>query len=138
MTRGVFGLLLMLAASSPGLSAPEAKTKRPRLDLKATPRMAFSPVVVFFTAELVGGDEVEDYYCPEVEWDWADGGKSTTESDCVPFEPGMKIERRFTAEHEYRRSGTYDVKVTVRRAGRNLAVQSFRLTVKPGFREIDR
>ncbi len=138
MTRGLLGLLLALAVSLPASSAPEAKGKRPRLDLKATPRMAFAPVNAFVTAELVGGDDVEEYYCPELEWDWDDGGKSTTESDCAPFEPGVKIERRFTAEHEYRRSGTYDIKVTLRRAGRTLAAQTFRLTVKPGLTEVER
>ena len=55
----------------------DAKPKKPRLDLRATPRMAFSPVNVFLTAELTGGDDVEDYHCPELEWDWDDGGKST-------------------------------------------------------------
>ncbi len=138
MSRGVFGLLLVLAVALPASPAPEARGKRPRLELKAAPRMAFAPVNVFVTAELVAGDEVEEYYCPELEWDWDDGGKSTTESDCAPFEAGMKIERRFTAEHEYRRSGTYDIKVTLRRAGRSLAVQTFRLTVKPGLREVER
>ncbi|HLA79548.1 MAG TPA: hypothetical protein VJU18_18380 [Vicinamibacteria bacterium] len=137
MTHGVLGLLLILSVSSPAFSEPEAKAKRPRLDLRASPRMAFSPVNVLFTAELVGGDEVEEYYCPEIEWDWDDGGKSTAESDCAPFELGMKIERRFTAEHEFRRSGTYNVKATFRRAGRTLVVQTLRLTVKPGFREVE-
>ena len=138
MTRGALSVLLTLAVSLPAFPGPEAKGKRPRLDLKATPRMAFAPVNVFVTAELVGGHDVEEYHCPELEWDWDDGGKSTTESDCAPFEAGMKIERRFTAEHEYRRSGTYDVKATLRRAGRTLATQAFRLTVKPGLGETER
>ena len=63
----------------------------------------------------MGGDDVEEYYCPELEWDWDDGGKSVQESDCPPFEAGVtKIERRFTAEHEYRKAGVYNVKVTMR------------------------
>ena len=136
MTRGILGVLLTLAVSVPALAQPEAKPKRPRLDLKITPRTGFAPVSAFVVAELVGGDEVEEYYCPEIEWEWDDGGKSTTESDCSPFEPGMKIERRFTNEHEYRLSGAYNIKVTLRRAGRNLVSQSLRLDVKPGIREV--
>jgi PKD domain len=127
----------ILAATTLGagaLLAAEAKPKKPRLELRATPRMAFSPVNVFLTAELTGGDDVEEYYCPELEWEWDDGGKSTQESDCTPFEPGTtKIERRFTTDHEYRRAGVYNVKVTMRRAGRNVATASVRVTVRPGL-----
>jgi hypothetical protein len=126
------GVALILAA---GVAlAAEAKPKKPKLDLRATPRMAFSPVNVFFTAELAGGDDVEEYYCPELEWEWDDGGKSTQESDCTPFEAGTtKIERRFTADHEYRRAGVYNVKVTMRRGSRSIAAASVRVTVRPGL-----
>ena len=44
--------------------ADAPKQKKPKLDLRATPRMAFSPVNVLLTAELTGGDDVEEYYCP--------------------------------------------------------------------------
>ena len=54
---------------------------------------------------------------PEVEWEWGDGGKSVTEGDCDPWEPGMKIDRRYTGRHEYRYSGRYRVRVTLSRTG---------------------
>ena len=128
------GLALALVAATAGLLAADAKPKKPRLDLRATPRMAFSPVNVFFTAELTGGDDVEEYYCPELEWEWDDGGKSTQEADCSPFEAGKtKIERRFTSDHEYRRAGVYNVKVTMRRTSKSIAVASVRVTVRPGL-----
>ena len=44
-----------------------------------------------------------------------------------------KIERRFTAEHEYRRAGVYNVKVTMRRTGRSIAASTVRVTVRPGL-----
>ena len=134
ITRWGFALALALPMAGAGLAAADAKPKKPRLDLRATPRMAFSPVNVFFTAELTGGDDVEEYYCPELEWEWDDGGKSTEEADCNPFEPGKtKIDRRFTSDHEYRRAGVYNVKVTMRRAGKSLAAASVRVTVRPGL-----
>ena len=127
-------VLVLLAAAFATAAAADAKPKKPRLELRATPRMAFSPVNVFFTAELTGGDDVEELHCPELEWEWDDGGKSTQESDCAPFEPGKtKIERRFTADHEYRRAGVYNVKVTMRRTGRSIATASVRVTVRPGL-----
>jgi hypothetical protein len=137
MPRAALALVTVFAlaaASSAGDAKPEGKPKKPRLDLRATPRMAFSPVNIFLVAELQGGDDVEEYYCPELEWDWDDGGKSVQEGDCAPFEEGTtKIDRRFTAEHEYRRAGLYNIKITMRRANRSLAASSIRVTVRPGL-----
>jgi len=129
------------APRTAGDAKPEAKLKKPRLDVRATPRMAFSPVNVFLVAELQGGDDVEEYYCPELEWDWDDGGKSIQEGDCPPFTRGTtKIDRRFTAEHEYRRAGVFTIKITMRRANRSFAASNVRVTVRPGLgdRTIDR
>jgi hypothetical protein len=134
LARYASGVAAALALAAGMALAAEAKPKKPRLDLRATPRMAFSPVNVFFTAELTGGDDVEQYYCPELEWEWDDGGKSTQESDCPPWEAGKtKIERRFTADHEYRRAGVYNVKVTMRRSDRSMAAATVRVTVRPGL-----
>ena len=109
------------------------KPKKPTLELRVAPRMAFSPVTALFTAELKGGDDVEEFYCPEVEWEWDDGGKSVQESDCPPFEAGVKLERRFTGTHEYRRAGSYTIRITLRRTGNAFAAQSVRLAVRPGL-----
>lgn len=117
------------AAAAP----PEAKGKAPALDVRAIPRMAFSPVNVLVIAELKGGDDLEEYYCPEIEFFWDDGGKSVQEADCPPFEPGTKIERRYSAEHYYERAGNYGVTVTLRRAGKLLRKQTFRLNVRAGL-----
>lgn len=109
------------------------KGKRPSLALRALPRFAFSPASIHFTAELIGGDDVEDFYCPDVEWEWGDGGKSQQESDCAPFEEGTQIDRHFTADHVYQLSGRYTAKVTLRRAGKSIAAQTLQITVRPGL-----
>lgn len=131
--RSLVALLAVLALAAPSRAGNDNKPRKPSLDLRVVPRMAFSPVTVFLTAELTGGDDVEEYYCPELEWDWDDGGKSTQESDCPPYAPGTRIERRFTAEHEFRKAGNYNVKVTLRRTKRTFAVQTVRVTVRPGL-----
>ena len=137
MTRAALAAVIALALAAPasaGEAKREAKLKKPRLDLRATPRMAFSPVNIFLTAELQGGDDVEEYYCPQLEWDWDDGGKSIQEGDCPPFTAGStKIDRRFTAEHEYRRAGVFTIKITMRRANRSFAASNVRVTVRPGL-----
>jgi len=144
MIRTALAVLLALGLASAGRAADKKsdeakkgdegkKGKRPALELRALPRFAFSPASIHFTAELTGGDDVEELYCPDVEWEWGDGGKSQQESDCAPFEPGTKIDRHFTAEHIYQLSGRYLVKVTLRRAGKTMAAQTLQLTIRPGL-----
>jgi hypothetical protein len=108
------------------------KPKKPALDLRVTPRMAFSPVNILIVAELKGGDDIEEYYCPEIEWDWDDGGKSVHEADCEPFHEGSAIERRFSQEHFYRRAGVYNIKATFRKAGKSFLAGTLRVTVRAG------
>ena len=132
-TRGLITAFVVLATAVSGVSTAQPRGKKPRLDLRATPRMAFSPVNILLTAELSGGEDTADFYCPEVEWDWDDGGKSVHQEDCAPAETGAALERRYTANHAYRQAGTYNVKITMRRAGRPLAVASATVTVRPGL-----
>ena len=127
---------LGLAASAP--AAEDAKKlKKPGLELRASPRFAFSPAEILFTAELKGGDDVEDVYCPEVEWEWGDGGKSDQEADCDPWVAGTsKLERRFTAHHLYPQAGLYLVKVTLRKTGKNIMSQTMQITIRAGLGDI--
>lgn len=128
--------LTLLGTGALTREADPPKAKKPQLTLRATPRFAFSPAMIFLTAELQGGDDVEELYCPEVEWEWSDGGKSVQEGDCPPFEAGVsKIQRRFTAEHEFRRSGNYTVVVRLRRTGKTLAKADVGVQVRPGLAE---
>jgi hypothetical protein len=127
-------VLAALAVTAPSGAESQPKQKKPKLDLRASPRFAFSPVNIYLVAELSGGDDVEAFYCPELEWDWDDGGKSVHEADCAPFEAGVsKIERRFTADHEYRQAGVYSVKVTMRRNNNQIAMANVKVTVRAGL-----
>ena len=135
MRRLLAGLILVLAVAA-STGADGGKLRKPRLDLRATPRVAFSPAYVLLTAELIGGDEAEDYYCPGLEWNWGDGARSVHESDCPPYEPGSEFERRFSAEHGYRHAGDYEITITLRRANRSVAVASARVNVRPGLGDV--
>jgi len=129
----VIPLLVLVVAAGSAL-ASETKVKKPALELRANPKLAFSPAMIHFTAELTGGDEAEAYYCPEVEWEWGEGGKSVHEADCSPFEEGKtKIDRRFTATHGYNLAGIYVVKVTLRKASRTIVTQTVRVTIRAGL-----
>jgi hypothetical protein len=105
------------------------RVKRPRLDLRASPRVAFSPVEVFAVGELRGGGDVEDFYCPGLEWDWGDGSRSARESDCAPFAEGAEVDRFYSARHAFRGPGVYTVRLTLRRGGRTVAVASVAVSV---------
>src|SRR5712692_4405647 len=84
---------------------------RPKLTLKAQPMMAIAPARVVFTAELNGGaNDLQDYYCPTIEWEWGDETRSESTSDCAPYEAGKsEIKRRFTVEHHYKHGANYRV-----------------------------
>jgi hypothetical protein len=132
--------LLFFAAGSlagPAAAGDQERGRKPRLELRATPRMAFSPVMVLATAELRGGDTAEEFYCPALEWEWDDGGKSSREGDCPPFEPGVEMQRRFTAEHAYRAPGVYTVTVRLKRSDRSIAAATTTVHVRGGLGQPD-
>ena len=135
MSKAVLALLAVLALTTPGAAGDDDEGERPELHLRATPKFAFSPATILFIAELKGGDDVEELYCPEVEWDWGDGGRSVNESDCDPWEPGMEIERRYTERHVFQYSGRYVVQVIFRRAGKRIMRQTVAVTVRRGAGE---
>ena len=110
-----------------------AKAKRPSLEVRVSPRLAFSPVSVLAVAELKGGEDIEDFYCLAIEWDWDDGSKSLQDSDCEPFKEGTKIDRRFSSEHYYARAGSYNIRATLKSSERVVVRNGFRLTVRQGL-----
>jgi hypothetical protein len=137
MPRIAFVVALALGLASPALPEDKKpddakKAKKPALEVRITPRFSFSPANVLFTAELTGGEDSEEFHCPELEWEWDDGGKSGGESDCDPYVAGAKIERRFTANHLYKTAGIYLARVTLRKASRTIAMQTIKVTVRPG------
>ena len=134
MPKSAVTLLTALALAVPGLAQgdDDEKGDKPGLYLRATPRFSFSPATILFTAELKGGDDVEELYCPEVEWEWGDGGKSVSEGDCDPWEPGMKIDRRYSKRHHYDRAGNYRVRVTLSKTGDKILSTTMTVTIRPG------
>jgi hypothetical protein len=116
--RGPLVALLALAGVN-GTTAdrqPAADLQRPALRLRASPGAALPPVNVLFVAELVGGDEVEELYCPEIEWDFDNGRRSSQLEDCEPFTDASRIERRYLVRQSYTQPGDYRVILTSRRS----------------------
>jgi hypothetical protein len=128
-SRVALAVLFFLFAGLAG-AGDALRPKRPSLGLRAFPRVAFSPVEVVAVAELKGGQDVEEFYCPGLEWDWGDGSRSAHEADCAPFEAGMKLARFFSARHAFRAPGAYRVQLRLRRADRTVAVATVPVTVR--------
>jgi len=77
----------------------------------------------------------EEFYCPSVEWEWGDGTKSESSSDCAPYEPGKsEIKRRFTVEHVFR-AGAYRVMFHLKRRDKSVGAASVNIQVRPGLRD---
>ena len=111
--------------------------KKASLSLKASPTIVFSPGRVVVTAELKGGaDDSEEIYCPSLEWDWGDGTRSESNTDCEPFEAGKTtIQRRFTSSHTYNIAGSYRVQLRLRRGSKTVLGGHVSVQVKPGLRD---
>ena len=142
LRAGVVPLVILVLALAPGLILPTplaagSRPTRPRLDLRASPRSAISPVYVLVVAELKGGDDLEEFYCPGLEWNWGDGTRSLYEADCPPFEPGTSLERRFSARHAFREAGEFDVQVRLRRADRSVATATVHVSVQGQFASLE-
>jgi hypothetical protein len=134
MSTRAFAAFLVVSLAAPASRGGEPKLKKPALEMRVSPRMAFSPVTVLLVAELKGGDDSEQYYCPEIEWDWDDGGKSVHEADCPPYESGTTtMDRRFSQEHYYGRAGIYNVKASFKKSGNTFLSNTVRITVRAGI-----
>ncbi|HEY7284357.1 MAG TPA: hypothetical protein VH497_02860 [Vicinamibacterales bacterium] len=136
-------LLIPLSLVAPSTSAAQksdkdkdSDSKRPKINLKAQPMIAISPARVVLSAEIVGGpNDYEDFYCAAVEWDWGDGTRSESGSDCEPYEPGKsEIKRHFTVVHNFR-AGQFRVTFRLKRGDKSVGFATVSLQIRPGLRE---
>jgi hypothetical protein len=125
--------LALVVLPVPIRARPDTKDiKKPALTLKATPAVGFAPVRIFLSAELKGGpNDYQEYYCPTVEWDWGDGTRSESTTDCEPYEAGKsEIKRRFAVEHMYRLAGIFNVQIRLKRKEKVLVVATTTLRIQ--------
>ena len=122
----------LLAPGAAAIDAQEKKAKRPKLGVRASPMMVFTPALITVTAEFKGGDDdFEEYYCGQVEWDWDDGTRSESSDDCEPYEAGKsEIRRRFSVQHRYNLAGVYDVQFRLKQRGKVVAAARTKVTVR--------
>ena len=81
-----------------------------------------------------GANDYADFYCANVEWDWADGTTSGSSEDCQPYEAGKStIQRRFTAEHTFREGGEYEIAFRLKQKSRIVAYSKGTVRVRSGI-----
>jgi len=136
MVLAAAGLLCSTVLVAAG-TQDAADKQRPKLSLRASPVMSFSPARVSFTAELRGGaNDYEEFYCPTVEWDWDDGTQSESKQDCDPYVAGTsEIKRIYTMTHLFDLSGNYTVSVRLKRQSKVVVSATTKVQVRPGARE---
>ena len=128
------GLVLILGAGSllDAASPTPVVAPKPKLSVKGSPSVGTTATVFVFRAVLVGGEDNEDLYCLATEWEWEEqADASLNEAECPPFKAGeTAIERTFTEEQSFRRSGPHVVRVVVRKGEREIASASTTVTVR--------
>ena len=126
---------LVLAQQKTEKLPKEPDGKRPKITMRLRPQVAIAPAQVAITVELTGGaEDFEEYYCPSVQWAWGDDTTSESTTDCEPYEAGKsQIKRRYSAQHQFRRAGTYKVFFHLKLKERILGSASATLQVQPGL-----
>ena len=129
--------VLALALSSGVSGAQKDEDRKPSVALRLTPMTGFSPLRVRVTVDIRGGtDDYAEFYCPSIQWDWADGTVSESSQDCDPYQAGTSaIERRYTSEHVFRRSGSYRIYFRMKQKDRIVGAANSTVQVRAGIRE---
>jgi hypothetical protein len=126
---------LLVIPSNALLARGQGGNKKPSLSLKASPSVSFAPARIVVVAELKGGaDDLEEFYCPSVEWEWGDLTTSTVEADCEPYSPGKStIKRRYTVEHRYKNSGAFKIILRLKKSDKVIASANAQVQVRAGL-----
>ncbi|HJR60391.1 MAG TPA: hypothetical protein VJ813_13350 [Vicinamibacterales bacterium] len=127
---------LLAVAAGAAVQAGQEK-KRPSITVRASPSAGFSPLKVFLTAEIKGGDDdFADFYCPTIEWVWGDDTRAESTADCDPYEPKKsEIRRRYSVTRVFQNAGNFKVEFRLKQKDKVVGSGSINLQVRPGVRD---
>lgn len=130
----LLAVTLSAGSAAPARVAAQDRKAKPSIDIRVTPPMGVAPLRVVATAELHGGaDDYADFYCPKVNWEWADGARSETTDDCAPYEAGKsEIRRRFSALHTYAEPGVYRIVFQMKQGTKLVGAATIKIEVHGG------
>jgi hypothetical protein len=117
--------------------AGQDKKKKPSISVRANPTAGFSPLKVFVTAEVKGGDDdFAEFYCPTVEWVWGDDTRAESSADCDPYEEGKsEIRRRYSVSRIFQTAGNFKVEFRLKQKDKVVGAGSTTVQVRPGVRD---
>lgn len=141
---GVLAIAMLLTPAWEHVSqgagaARDDKDRKPSLSLSVNPNMASTPARIRVRVDVRGGaDDYQDFYCPEIGWDWGDDTKSQATRDCDPYEPGRStIERRYSTEHTYRQPGQFRVTFRMKQGNRVVGLAVGTVQIQAGLGRYD-
>lgn len=122
------GLTLPVSATPGGVQDRKA---RPSVQLRVTPPVGVAPLRIVATAELKGGaEDYSEFYCPKIEWEWADGTTSQTADDCDPYQEGKsEIRRRYSQQHTFKDPGSYRIIFHLKQGEKTVGAATIKLEV---------
>ena len=119
-TRG--SLLALFVAALLASPATGGDAKRLTLDLRVVPRIGPPSTDFVFVADLKGGVDGRELYCPTLEWQWDSDDTSVEEGNCPPYEAGVTpVQRHFSITHRFPAETSRDVMLVVRQGDKVLA-----------------
>jgi hypothetical protein len=88
-------LLMVMALVVGSITQPE-KPSKPKVDLVVSPQISIARHQGnLVTVQLIVHNPTEEFWCPEVEYDWGEGEAPSTEGgDCTPYEQTSPEERQ--------------------------------------------
>ena len=131
-----FGMLTASIATL-AYADQEKERKKPSISLRASPSAGFSPLRVFLTAEVRGGDDdFAEFYCPTIEWVWGDDTRAESTADCDPYESGKsEIKRRYSTSRIFQTAGNFKVEFRLKQKDKVVGATSTTVQVRPGLRD---
>lgn len=105
-------LFILINCSSQKSSVKKSlKIKGAEIKLFAHPRQGFTPITIFFEAQLMNYEgNAEAYRCLIEKWDFGDGSKSEYQPNC---DEAAEIKTKYMTSHLYTMAGNFRVQFTL-------------------------
>lgn len=135
--RSVSAIACAILLAGATASAFSQEPKKPSIRVRASPSAGFSPLKVFVSVEIKGGDDdFAEFYCPTIEWVWGDDTRAESTADCDPYEAGTsEIRRRYTISRIFQTAGNYKIEFRLKQKDKVVGAGSTTVQVRPGLRD---
>jgi len=114
----IIPLTLLNCSSQKEPIKKSSKIRKPEIKLFAHPRQGFTPITIFFEAQLINYEgNSESYKCLIEKWDFGDGSKSEYQPNC---DETAAIKTKYMTSHLYEAAGNFRVQFKLGNKGNEL------------------